>query len=310
MTAADALRFNGRIAVITGAGTGLGRAHAIMLAKRGAAVVVNDLDAAAATAVVDEIVATGGRAVAHVGDVSVESGADSLLRTALGDFGRVDIVINNAGLLRTAEFAEMTAELWDRVVGVNLRATFLVTHAAWPHLVAQRYGRIVSTTSNSGLLGIAGSSAYAASKAAIWGFTRSLALEAAPVGITVNAVAPIAYTAMAAASRIAPPAWRSGKGDAWSRRLDPAHVSATVAWLGHEDCTLNGQVLSTAGGRVSRFALHVTDGFDVQHLSVEDVRDHESLLLAEHVGHEYRTAAEEGRDLHRRLLPPAAPLRT
>lgn len=299
---AGEVRFDGRVAIITGAGTGIGRSHALLLARRGAAVVVNDLDADAAESVVADISASGGRAITHAADIATEDGADGLVRAAIDNLGRIDIVINNAGLLRASAFADMTPDVWDRVVGVNLRATYLVTHAAWPRLVAQRYGRVVSTTSNSGLLGVAESSAYAASKAAVWGLTRSLALEGQSVGIAVNAVAPIAYTAMSATSRIAPAAWRNGEGDAWSRRLDPGHVSATVAWLAHEQCTLNGQVLSSAGGRVSRFAMHVTEGFAVEALTIEDVRDHEAELFAEQVGREYRAAFEEGRDLHRRLL--------
>jgi NAD(P)-dependent dehydrogenase (short-subunit alcohol dehydrogenase family) len=161
---------------------------------------------------------------------------------------------------------------------------------------------VVSTTSNAGLLGVAGSTAYAAAKAAIWGLTRSLALEGAELGIHVNAVAPMAYTAMSAASKIAPQAWKTGEGDAWSRQLDVARVSPVVAWLVHEECALTGQVLSAVGGRVARFSLRVTDGFDVDELTVEDVRDRHAELIddGDH-GEEYRTAFEEGRALHRRL---------
>ncbi len=195
------LRFDGRVAVITGAGTGIGAAHARLLAQRGAAVVVNDLDRQAALAVAGEIGAAGGVATADCSDIATESGGSDLIATAIADHGRIDIVVNNAGLLRSAPFAEMTTELWNRVVGVNLSGTFLVTRAAWPYLVEQGYGRVVSTTSNSGLLGVVGSSAYAAAKAGVWGLTRSLALEGAPFGIQVNAVAPMAYTAMSMQSR-------------------------------------------------------------------------------------------------------------
>ena len=297
------LRFDGRVAVVTGGGTGIGASHARLLAERGAAVVVNDLDAAAARDIAEEIVAMGGQATPVVSDVAIESGAAAPVDAALEAYGRIDIVVNNAGVLRSAPFAEMTADLWDRVVAVNLRGTFLVTHAAWPHFVEQGYGRVVSTTSNSGLLGIAGSSAYAAAKAAIWGFTRSLALEGADLGIQVNAVGPMAYTAMSAASKIAPKAWKTGEGDAWSRRLDVSQVSPVVAWLAHEDCTLTGQVLSAVGGRVARFSLRVTDGFDVEQLTIESVRDNQPELLddSDH-GTEYRAAFEEGKAMHRRLL--------
>jgi NAD(P)-dependent dehydrogenase (short-subunit alcohol dehydrogenase family) len=297
------LRFDGRVAVVTGGGTGIGASHARLFASRGAAVVVNDLDDAATADLVAEIASAGGQALAVAGDIATESGANATIDAAVATFGRIDIVVNNAGILRSAPFAEMHADLWDRVVAVNLRGTFLVTHAAWPHFVEQGYGRVVSTTSNSGLLGIAGSSAYASAKAAIWGLTRSLSLEGADLGILVNAVAPMAYTAMSASSKIAPKAWKSGEGDAWSRRLDVAQISPVVAWLAHEECAMTGQVLSAVGGRVARFTMLVTDGFDVDHLTIEDVRDHERELLdSDDHGTEYRTAFEEGKAMNRRLV--------
>jgi NAD(P)-dependent dehydrogenase (short-subunit alcohol dehydrogenase family) len=297
------LRFDGRTAVVTGAGTGIGAAHARLLAARGASVVVNDLDPDAAAAIVIEIESSGGRAVAVPADVSRARDAEGIVSAAIDSFERIDIVVNNAGLLRSSPFGELDVDLWDQVIAVNLRGTFLVTRAAWTHFVQQGYGRVVSTTSNSGLLGIPGSTAYASAKAAVWGFTRCLALEATEHGITVNAVAPMAYTALSAASKLAPEAWRTGEGDAWSRRLDTAFVAPVVAWLAHEECTLNGQVLSAVGGRVARFAMRVTEGFDRDQLTIEDVRDHEAELLdGDDVGTEYRAAFEEGRAMHRRLL--------
>lgn len=303
MSTVNELRFDGRVAVVTGGGTGLGASHVRLLAARGAAVVVNDLDRHHAGEVAAEVIRSGGRAIVVTSDISTDDGAREPIEAAIDEFGRIDIVVNNAGVLRSAPFADMTAAVWDHVIAVNLRGTFLVTHAAWPHFVEQAYGRVVSTTSNSGLLGIAGSSAYAAAKAGVYGLTRSLSLEGAALGIHVNAIGPLAYTAMAAQSKIAPEAWKTGEGDAWSRRLDVAQVSPVVAWLAHEQCTLNGQVLSAVGGRVARFAMRVTEGFDVDGLTVEDVRDNEPELLAhEDVGIEYRAAADEGRDMHRRLM--------
>lgn len=299
----DSVRFDGRVAIVTGGGTGLGASHVRLLAERGAAVVVNDLDRHAAAAVAAEVQRAGGRAIAVSTDIATEDGAAEPVDAALAEFGRLDIVVNNAGVLRSAPFGDLTVDAWDHVVAVNLRGTFLVTHAAWPHLADRGYGRVVSTSSNSGLLGVAGSSAYSAAKAAVWGLTRSLALESAEHGIHVNAIAPMAYTAMSARSKIAPPAWQSGEGDAWSRRLDVAQVSPVVAWLAHEDCTLNGQIVSAVGGRVARFAMRVADGFDREALTIEDVRDHESVLLdPDDVGVEYRKASEEARAMHRRLM--------
>jgi len=303
----SALRFDDRVAVVTGAGTGIGAAHARLLAERGCAVVVNDIDADAARVTVDELVAAGGRAAASHDDISTPDGAAGLVATATDRFGGLDTVVNNAGVLRSVPFGEMDVETWDLVLSVNLRGTFLVTRAAWPHLIERGSGRIVSTSSNSGLLGIPGSSAYASSKAAIWGLTRVLALEGAEFGIQANAIAPMAFTAMSAASKAAPESWRSGEGDAWSRRLDVGHVAATVAWLAHPDCSLTGQVLSTAGGRVARFALRTTDGFVADDLTPEHIRDHEAdLLLPDDIGAEYRAASEESRDLYRRLVPRKA----
>jgi NAD(P)-dependent dehydrogenase (short-subunit alcohol dehydrogenase family) len=297
------LRFDGRVAVVTGGGTGLGASHVRLLASRGASVVVNDLDGDAAAAVAAEVRRAGGRAITATSDISTEDGASAPVEAAIDEFGRVDIVVNNAGVLRSAPFAEMTTAVWDQVVAVNLRGTFLVTHAAWPHFIEQGYGRVVSTTSNSGLLGVAGSSAYAAAKAGVYGFTRSLALESTEHDIHVNAIGPLAYTAMAATSKVAPKAWKTGEGDAWSRRLDVAQVSPVLAWLAHEHCGLNGQVLSAVGGRVARFSMRVTNGFDVAQLTIEDVRDGEAVLFAaDDTGTEYRAAFDEGRDMHRRLL--------
>lgn len=298
------LRFDGRVAIVTGSGSGLGRSHALLLASRGAQVVVNDLAQSPDTTatVVSEIEAAGGVAVGHTGDIATENGANGLVEAALQQFGRIDILVNNAGMLRTCDFGEMTAELFDEVVAVNLRSTFLVCRAVWAPMAAASYGRIVSTTSNSGLLGTAGSTAYAAAKAGIWGLTRSLALEGSALGINVNAIAPIAYTAMSANSRIAPRKWRTGEGDAWSKQLEVAQVSPAVAWLAHEDCTIYGHILSVAGGRVARFNIGLSEGFVSESLTIEQVRDHEHEWLAEMPTTFFATAADEGRSLHSRLM--------
>ena len=297
------LRFDGRVAIVTGAGSGLGRAHATLLAARGATVVVNDLIPEAASAVVAEITELGGAATAFAADIASAAGAEAVVEAALVTCGGLDIVVNNAGMLWASDVGEMSNDLFDLMLAVNLGSAFRVTRAAWPHLVECGYGRIVSTSSNSGLLGTAGSSGYAAAKAGIWGLTLSLALEGRAVGINVNAIAPIAFTPMSQTSRVAPESWRSGEGDAWARRLDVDQVSPAVAWLAHEQCTQTGQVWSVAGGRVASFRLGLTHGFDSEALTIEEVRDREAEIVVHDGDPEYfANSGDEGKALHRRLM--------
>jgi NAD(P)-dependent dehydrogenase (short-subunit alcohol dehydrogenase family) len=239
--------------------------------------------------------------VACTTSITTSDGAAQTVQTAVESFGRIDIVVNNAGILRSRDFHEMTDDLWDEVMNVNLRGAYLVTRAAWPLLREQGHGRVLFTTSNSGLLGVPGSSAYAASKAALWGLTRVLALEGAAVGIHTNAIAPIAFTEMSRQSRAVPATWRTGTGDAWSDRLDPRHIASVAAWLVHDDCPFNGQVLSIAAGRVARFFMGLTPGFVDADLSVEMVRDHADEILLEDGYDVLDKAFEEGRRLRRRL---------
>jgi NAD(P)-dependent dehydrogenase (short-subunit alcohol dehydrogenase family) len=296
------LRLDGSVAIVTGAGAGLGRSHATLLAERGAFVVVNDLHAETASETASEIETSGGTAIGIGADVSNTDGASRLVEETLRRFGHVDIVVNNAGQLSACDFGEMTSELFVRLLAVNLGSAFEVTRAAWPHLVAQGHGRVISTTSNSGLLGTAGSTGYAAAKAGLWGLTRSLALEGAPHGITVNAIAPIAYTAMSRTSRVAPGSWRSGEGDPWARRLDVARVSPAVVWLAHETCPLNGEVLSVAGGRVARFTMGLTHGIDEAALTPEDLQAFAAELRTEAPVEFHASSGAEGKALHRRLM--------
>ena len=255
------LRFDGAVAVITGAGRGLGAEHARLLASRGAMVVVNDVGGAVdgsvdggaaspASELVDEIRAAGGHAVADHHDVSTPESAARIVESALEEFGRIDIVVNNAGILRDKSFHQLDPADMRRVIDVHLLGSAWVTQAAWPHMREQGGGRVVMTTSVAGYLGNFGQANYAAAKAGLIGLTKTLAIEGGRRNIRVNAVAPGARTRMT--EQIMGPL---------AARLDPSLVSPVVAMLAHESCPLNGEVLLAAGGRVARVHTAQTRGW-------------------------------------------------
>ncbi len=240
----DHLRFDDRVALITGAGNGLGKAHALLFAARGAKVVVNDLggshtgsgaSSAAADLVVAEIKEAGGEAVANYD--SVEDG-DKLVQTAMDNYGRIDIVVNNAGILRDTSFAKLTEEDWDLIYRVHVLGSFRVTHAAWPHMRQARYGRVVFTASAAGIYGNFGQANYAMAKLGVVGLCNTLALEGGGRNILVNTIAPLAGSRMT--ETILPPAMVEA--------LAPEYVSPLVAWLSHEDCQANGGLYEVGGG--------------------------------------------------------------
>jgi NAD(P)-dependent dehydrogenase (short-subunit alcohol dehydrogenase family) len=270
----SAYRFDGRVAVVTGAGRGLGRAYARLLAARGAQVVVNDLggstegdgaDAEPASAVAAEIVGAGGTAIADHNDVASVDGADALIDRAVSQFGRVDIVVNNAGIVRWAGMPDVDSDNLTRHLAVHVGGSFNTTHAAWPRMVEQRYGRVVMTTS-TGMLGLPNNTSYATAKGAVLGLARSLATAGTAHGITVNCVAPAAFTRMAG-----PP----GPG---TDKMAPELVAPIVAYLAHEACPANGEVYVAGAGRFARLFIAVTEGHVQTDATIEDVADHWPLI--------------------------------
>jgi len=265
------MRFDGRVAIVTGAGGGLGRAHALELARRGARVVVNDLGGAvdgsggsttAAQRVADEITAAGGSAVANGDSVATAEGGQAIVTAAVDAFGRVDVVVNNAGILRDKAFHKMDAAMVDAVVDVHLKGAFFVSLPAFRLMREQGYGRIICTTSASGLFGNFGQANYGAAKAGLAGLTRVLAIEGAGRGIKVNAIAPIASTRMT----------QDLLGDL-AARVSPETVSPLLAYLAHEECSVNGHVYSVAGGRIARIVVAETDGVVLNDNTAERVRE-------------------------------------
>ena len=251
---------DGKVAIVTGAGGGLGRAHALLLAHEGASVVVNDLGGdrhgggggtSMADGVVEEIKAAGGTAVAHYGSVTDDSDAAGMVKAAVEHFGRLDILINNAGILRDKSFKNITDDEWDIVIDVHLRGTYLVTKHAWQHMLEQgEGGRIVMTSSTSGLIGNFGQTNYGAAKAGIAGFMRVLALEGMKYGITVNVLAPAALSRMT--EDIMPDAPNLDE------RLAPNKVSPTVVWLCTDDAAkVTGRQFCVSGNRTSLLSWRV-----------------------------------------------------
>ena len=270
------VRFDGRVAIITGAGGGLGRCHALELARRGAHVLVNDLGGAvdgsgssmtAADLVVDEITALGGTAAPNHDSVATPEGGRAIVQAAIDAFGRVDVLINNAGILRDKAFHKMDDAMIASVIDVHLKGALYVSQPAYRLMRDQGYGRIVNTSSASGLFGNFGQANYGAAKAGLAGLTRVLALEGASHGIKVNAIAPIAATRMT----------QDILGDL-AAKVSPDTVSPLVAYLANEECAVNGHVYSVAGGRVARIFVAETHGVVLSENTAEEIRSKLSLI--------------------------------
>ena len=278
------LRFDGRSVIVTGAGRGFGRAHAMTLASRGAKIVVADygvdVDGAGsspepAQLVAKEIEAAGGVAVPCFASVTDEEGANSMVRTALDAFGRLDVVVNNAGICDPHLFEDMTVERFRRMVDFHYLGTVLVTRAAWPHLLAAPHGRVVNTASEAILGNVPKSTAYSAAKGAVFSFTRALALDARRCDIRVNAVAPRGITRMSEPPMLARVFDQPEEAfvNPFYESLQPEGVSPAVVYLAHESCTLNGEVLICGGGRALRLAAIESKGITREKLTPEDIAE-------------------------------------
>jgi 3-hydroxyacyl-CoA dehydrogenase/3a,7a,12a-trihydroxy-5b-cholest-24-enoyl-CoA hydratase len=300
------LRFDDRVVIVTGAGNGLGRSHALEFARRGAKVVVNDLGGgiagegaskSVAQTVVDEIKTAGGEAVANTD--SVEHG-DKIIQTAMDTYGRIDVVVNNAGILRDASFAKMTDEAWDIIYRVHLYGSYKVSRAAWPHMRAANFGRIVMTTSVAGVYGNFGQANYAAAKLGIFGLAQTLAIEGAAKNILCNTVAPTAGSRLTAT--VLP--------EEVLKVLKPEYVTPAVVLLSHESSTENGKLFEVGGGWVSQTRWEQTQGvffredFDADALKAKwaDVTNFDNARHASKIS-ESKTGMEERLGRRMELAP-------
>ena len=250
-----------KIAVVTGAARGIGREIALLMAKSGAAVVVNDYggaadgvggDRAPADQVVSEIKALGGRAVANHESVATMKGGQSIVQAALDHFGRVDIVVHNAGILRDRMIFNMTEEEWDAVIDTHLKGCFAVTRAAAPHMREQKWGRFINMTSTSGLVGNVGQANYAAAKLGIAGFTKVIALDMARYNVTANCISPFAWTRMIGTIPTQTDAQKARVEKI--KRLSPAHIAPVATFLASEAAkAVTGQVFAVRGKEIMLF---------------------------------------------------------
>jgi len=270
------ISFDGRVAIVTGAGAGLGKTYALELAKRGCKVVVNDLGGsrdgtggskAAADTVVDEIKAAGGEAAPNYDNVATVDGGKNIVKTAVDNFGKVDIVINNAGILRDKSFIKMEESNWDAVVGVHLKGAYCVTQPAFAIMRENGFGRVVLTTSGAGLYGNFGQTNYAAAKMGLIGLQNALKIEGAKYNIKINTIAPVAASRLT--EDVMPPEF--------FEKLKPEFVTPLVVYLSSEACEDSGYIFNCGMGWYSRTAIMMASGALIgdgsRDITVEEVRD-------------------------------------
>ena len=306
------LRFDDRVAIVTGAGRGIGRAHALALAERGAKVVVNDLgnslsgigaDDGPAHAVAAEIVAAGGEAVPNAGDVATETGARSIVATALERFGRIDVLVNNAGNLEPDEMPALERSGLERHLDIHVVGHFNVTRAAWPTMVEQGYGRVVMTAS-VGLLGGPSLIAYSTAKGGVLSLGRSLAPVAAEHGIKVNLLAPAAETRMVTDTAMRARANLPPLGAGSPPGRGPELVVPMLLVLAHESCPVNGELFEAGLGRFSRLFVAETRGVVGPDLTAEDLLDRWDEIVDE-AGYRVHTTTKDALDFREAILARA-----
>ena len=285
------LRFDGRVAIVTGAGRGIGRGHALLLAQKGARVVVADYgvdpdgsgtSSTPADDVVREINDLGGQAVACCASVADERGATSIVDAAIEAFGQLDVVVNNAGIHDPASFEELSLDQFRAMQDVHFWGALYVIRAAWPHFRSAGYGRIVNTVSEAMLGGVPGLTSYAAAKGAVYGLTRNLATEGLAAGIRVNAVAPRAYTRLSAdhvENLSTLHGMSQDKIEKVNASMPPELCAPAVAYLAHETCALNGEVLQVGMGGVARMAFVTSRGLRRSGLTAELIAENIDTVL-------------------------------
>ena len=295
------LRFDGKVAIVTGAGGGLGKQHALELARRGAKVVVNDLggsmdgsggSSSAADAVVAEIKAAGGEAIANGASVTDDAGVAHLVQQTMDQWGRIDVLIANAGILRDKSFSKMEIADFELVLNVHLMGTVKPAKAVWEIMKAQNYGRIVVTTSSSGLYGNFGQSNYGAAKLGIIGFMNTIKLEGQKNNVHINALSPVAATRLT--ETLMPPAMLE--------KLKPDYVTPGVIYLASEEAP-TGAILAAGAGVFALARIYETEGVNLGEggLSAEEVRDNWSKIADEHDQKAYFNGGEQGGKIFRKL---------